>query len=136
MHLLKQFVVGYLIGIALVAVVCTLSLTAHCAISKRHNSSVGVPMYQDNPMTYKAGAITAVAYVANGKGLAVRVQPIGTYGLFTEDVLFCGVPVEKFLNQSNPMVLTYRTKASHMIEGIGCHDLVSVDSLKPKERVE
>ena len=124
------------------AILCVLSMlafivlllnSAQGAVGKKHDNSIGNIMYFDNPFTYKAGAVTAVAYVSEGKGLVVRMQPIGTYSLFTEDLLICDVPVEKFQNMSNPMVLTYRTQAHRIVEGIGCHELISVDSLKPKE---
>ena len=105
------------------------------AVSKKHDNSIGSLMYMDNPMTYKAGAITSVAYVGH-EGLSVRMQPIGTYGLFTEEFLFCDANPDRFLNQTNPMVLTFRTKASRMIDGIGCHELVNVSSIKPKERIQ
>jgi hypothetical protein len=104
------------------------------AVGKRHDNSLGTMMYMDNPMSYVAGLVTAIAYVDEGKGIVVRVQPIGTYSLYTDEKLFCNPgAVEKFKNVGNPMVLTYRTKASRLIEGIGCHELVSVDGLKPKE---
>jgi hypothetical protein len=133
LRLLKQFVGGYLIGVALAVVVFLFATYAHCAVSKKHNNSIGTVMYMDNPMTYKAGAITSVAYIGH-EGISVRMQPIGTYGLFTEEFLFCGLDIEKFMNQTNPMVLTFRTKASRMIDGIGCHELINVSSIKPKER--
>lgn len=121
---------------ALITAVAFLCIGAYCTTTKKtHGDSIGVLMTQDNPMSYKAGSVIAVAYVAKDKGLVVRMQPIGTYGLFTEDILFCYVPVEKFLNKTNPMVLTYRTKADRMVENIGCHELISVDSLKPKEKI-
>ena len=126
----KILTIVVLLLVALVA-------TARCSVSTKHENSLGVPMYFDNPMTYKAGAVVAVAYVGEGKGIVVRVQPIGTYSLYTEDLLLCNAQgtVEMFLNKTNPMVLTYRTKASRLIEEIGCHELISVDSLKPKERL-
>lgn len=136
MRLLKQFVWGYLIGIALVAFVALIA-QAHCTATKtQHSNSIGNLMYTDNPFTYKAGAVTNVAFASDGKGLVIRIQPIGTYSLFTEELLFCGDSVDMFLNQDNPMVLTYRTKASHMIEGVGCHELVNVSTIKPKERLK
>jgi hypothetical protein len=116
--------------------VAILVATGHCSISKPHSNSIGSVMYQDNPFTYKAGAVIAVAYVGHDEGLVVRIQPIGTYGLFTEDVLLCTDQVDMFLNKTNPMVLTYRTQASRTIEGVGCHELVDVSSLKPKESLE
>jgi hypothetical protein len=104
------------------------------AVSKKHDNSIGSLMYEDNPMSYVAGSVRSIAYVDGGKAISVRVQPIGTYSLYTDEKLFCGSNVvERFRNVANPMVLTYRTKASRLIEGVGCHELVSVDGLKPKE---
>jgi hypothetical protein len=124
---------GTKVWIAIAILLMCVVATAHCAVSKKHENSIGSVMYMDNPMTYKAGSVRNVAYVDGGSAIVVRVQPIGTYGLFTEEILLCGGnSIDKFLNMSNPMVLTYRTKASRIVEGIGCHELVSVDSIKPK----
>ena len=124
----KQFAKGYLIGVALTIAVFLIASYAHCAVGKKHDNSLGVPMFLDNPFTYKAGAVVAMAYVEGG--IVVRVQPIGTYSLFTEDILLCGSPAQMFSGKTNPMVLTYRTKASRLVEGLGCHEIVSVSSLK------
>ena len=105
--------------------------SGHCAVSRKHNNSLGTVMYTDNPFTYKAGSIVALAEIDGG--LVVRIQPIGTYSLYTEDLLFCGMNPEKFLNHTNPMVLTYRTQASRIVEGIGCHALVNVSSLQTEK---
>jgi hypothetical protein len=116
----------------LVVVVLAFIDFSRCAVGKQHTSSIGATMYNDNPMSYIAGDIKAIAVIEGG--VVVRVQPIGTYELFTDEKLFCGNDVvEKFRNIANPLVLTYRTKASRLIEGIGCHELISVDGLKPKE---
>jgi hypothetical protein len=124
----------YVLEFLVLGVILLLVNLAHGAVGKRHDNSLGTVMYMDNPMSYVAGSVTAIAYVDEGKGIVVRVQPIGTYSLYTEEKLFCNPgAVEKFKNVGNPMVLTYRTKASRLIEGIGCHELVSVDGLKPKE---
>lgn len=90
-------------------------------------------MYQDNPYTYKVGDITDAVSVQYGKGLVLRIQPAYTYSLFTEDILFCGVPLGLFQGKTNPMVLTYKTQASRMINGVGCHELIHVDQIKTKE---
>ena len=115
-------------------VITMLATGAHAATTaaQKHGNSLGVVMSFDNPNTYKAGAVVAVAYVGDrgNSGIVVRIQPSGTYSLFTEDITFCGGP-EKFLNKTNPMVLTYRTKAHRTIDGVGCHELVRVDSLAP-----
>lgn len=134
MRLLKQFFKGYLIGVALAVFVFLTASYAHCAIAKKHDNSLGVVMSFDNPMSYKAGSVVAMAYVENG--LVVRIQPIGTYVLFTEDLTFCGASVEKFMGKTNPMVLTYRTKASRTIEGVGCHDLTNVSSLQTAKELQ
>lgn len=116
----------------LLALFLLFKIESQGAVGKKHENSIGSVMYQSNPMSYIAGSVRAVSYVDGGKAISVRVQPIGTYSLYTDEFLFCG-NAEKFLNAANPMVLTYRTKASRLIEGIGCHELVSVDVLKPKE---
>ena len=61
---------------------------------------------------------------------------MGTYMLFDEAILFCGLPVEKFKGITEPFVLTYKRTASRIVQGIGCHMLVRVDSIKPKENVK
>jgi hypothetical protein len=131
LRLLKQFIGGYLLGVALTIVVFILASTAHCAVGKKHDNSLGVVMEFDNVFTYKAGSVVAVAYVDGG--IVVRMQPLGMYSLYTEDILLCGSPVLLFENKTNPMVLTYRTKASRLIEGIGCHELNNVSSLKTEK---
>ena len=116
----------------LVAIVwLTSSVIASATVGKTHGNSLGVPMYQENPMTYKAGSVSVAGNIA--EGLVLRIQPLGTYELFTEDILICGHHAELFGGKTNPLVLTYRTKASRMIQSIGCHELINVDSLKPKE---
>ena len=128
---LQSFAMGAL-GALLVFLV--LSNTAHCSVGK-HKNSLGTVMYQDNPMTYKAGAVVAMAYAEEGKGLVLRIQPIGTYDLFTEDILVCNddATLPMLLNKGNPMVITYRTRASRLVGGLGCHALVHVDGLKAEE---
>ncbi len=105
-----------------------------CWLPEGCKSTVATPVYQDNPFTYKAGSVSVSGNME--EGIVLRVQPIGTYALFTEDILICGHPAELFAGKTNPLVLTYRTRASKMIQSIGCHELVHVDSLKPQERVQ
>jgi hypothetical protein len=85
-----------------------------------------VIQYQDNPFTYKVGSWSLVGVV--DKNIVLRVQPLATYSLFTEDILFCGQP-DLFEGKKNPLVLTYKTRASHAVQGIGCHDLIRVDEM-------
>jgi hypothetical protein len=123
---------GYiLLGlIALLFLVWPLFL--HAAIAKKPGrDSIGALVYQDNPFTYKAGTVSVSGNLENA--VVFRIQPIGTFALFTEDVLICGHPADLFTGKTNPLVLTYSTKASRVVEGVGCHTLVHVDSLSTHE---
>lgn len=134
MRLLKQFAVGYLIGVALVAVVFLLTSAAHCAVGKKQSNSLGVPMFQDNPNTYLYASVLGGSYVRSQQdklGTVVRFQPAHTYSLYTSDILFCGEIGERF-NVRGPVVVTYKTQAKEAIDGIGCHTLVSIDEVKEK----
>jgi hypothetical protein len=95
-------------------------------------------MYTSNPLAYLAGSIaTNQDAVSNVDGnLNVRMSPLGTYMLYDESVLLCGLPMDKFQGITEPFVLTYERVARRTVQGIGCHVLISVDSLKPKEKIQ
>lgn len=103
---------------------------AHGAVSKKHGNSLGVVQYQSNPFTYIEGSISNASLV--GTGVNLRLQPRGVYSLFTQEILFCDYDTvaEKFAGKHGLVVLTYETVAHRSIEGIGCHDLRSVDEIK------
>lgn len=103
---------------------------AHGAVTKKHDNSLGVIQYQTNPFTYIEASITNVSLV--GTGVNLRLQPRGVYSLFTQEILLCNYDnvAEKFAGKRGLMVLTYETVAHRSIEGIGCHDLRSVDEVK------
>ena len=103
---------------------------AHGAVSKKHDNSLGVVQYQNNPFTYLEGSISNVSLV--GTGVNLRLQPRGVYSLFTQEILLCDYDnvAEKFEGKHGLMVLTYETVAHRTIEGIGCHRLVGVDEVK------
>lgn len=117
-----------LVTMFLFALLAGLLTNAHCTVTAQHNNSVGVVMDNNNPMTYKAGTVSVSGNVK--ASIVLRIQPIGAYSLFTEDILICGHPAILFSGKANPLVLTYRTKASRIVDGIGCHELVHVDSLR------
>ena len=96
--------------------------------SKGSHNSLGVLTYQVSPYSYEAGAVLT-GYNIDGKGLLLKVQPLGTYAAYSEEILFCGTSTEKLDGKHNPMILTYKTRASRMIRGIGCHELVRVDEI-------
>lgn len=121
--------------ILFVLAVLTIGLTgfAHGAVSKKHDNSLGVVQYQTNPFTYVEGSISNVSLV--GTGVNLRLQPRDVYSLFTQEILLCDYDnvAEKFAGKRGLMVLTYETVAHRSIEGIGCHNLRSVDEVKEEK---
>jgi hypothetical protein len=103
---------------------------AHGAVSKKHDNSLGVVQYQSNPYTYFEGSLVSGAIIEPGVNL--RFQPRGTYNLFTQEILFCDYDTvsQKFSGKQGLLVLSYETVAHRTIQGIGCHDLRSVDVVK------
>jgi hypothetical protein len=140
LRLLKQFVKGYAIGVALALAVLFIATYAHCSTTpKKSDTTCWLPegcvtQYQDNPYTYKAGTVSTVG--APDDAIVIRIQPLATYSLFTEDILFCDADRVALLGSGkhNPVLLTYKTRASHMVQGIGCHDLVRVDEFKESKQ--
>ena len=103
----------------------------HCTTTSSRSNSIGTVQYQENPFTYKVGSVVGAFEVKNSApDMVVRVQPLATYSLFTEDILICGEPVDMLQGKKNPLVLTYETVAHRTIEGIGCHRLVGIDEVK------
>jgi hypothetical protein len=105
---------------------------AEAAILK-HNNSLGVVQYETNPFTYKAGSVVTGFSVEDGKGLVLRMQSLGTYGLFSEDVLLCGNPLVMLNNKTNPVVLTFETVSHRSVNGVGCHELIKVNEIRQEE---
>jgi hypothetical protein len=126
---IKAFVWGAVItGVLLAANYC------NAATKTKEQKTCWLPegctvQYQDNPFTYKPGAVSVSGIVDDA--VVIRVQPLATYALFTEDILLCDrANVEqKFENKHNPVVLTYKTAASRLVQSVGCHELVRVDEL-------
>jgi len=88
-----------------------------------------VAQYTENPYTYKVGTVSAAGIPEDA--VVLRIQPLATYSLFTEDILFChrSAIAPMFEEKHNPLVLTYRTQATRIIDGVGCHTLVRVDEM-------
>jgi hypothetical protein len=130
---LKDFYYGFrYLGVILGMV--TLGICATTSTAK-HKDSLGVVMQQTNPNTYVAGNVTNVEFAGKPEnyGMVVRVQPLKTYTLYTEELFFCGDPSELFAGHRNPMVLVYETVSHHMVEGIGCHELQGVRDVLPEK---
>ena len=87
-------------------------------------NSLGVKETYQNPNTYLL-ALPVDGKVLDGRFTNIRFQPYESPVLFDESILFCGDVTEEFMDKPGPLVITYRTQASGMFEGIGCHTLVS-----------
>jgi len=93
----------------------------------KHNS-IGFLPYQDNPYQYLA--VDRVIGVANVDGnLSLRVHPLGTFMLFDQNLLICGLPIDKFQTVHGPFVMMYERQAHRMVQGIGCHNLIRVNGV-------
>jgi len=131
----------YLLIIMLLAMLFAFALMgigiAHGATtSKNVSNSLGAVPYQSNPYMYLAGSLVHNGTVftdVNGN-LNVRINPLGTYLLYDESILFCGLPIEKFRNITEPFVLVFRRQAHRAIDGIGCHELVAVFNVVPQKQ--
>lgn len=127
---------GALVGlaqfVAIVAVLLAFMIaTGHCATTSKRNNAFGAVTYNENPNTYVAGSVTNVSVVGNYDGIVFRIQPLGTYQLFTQDILFCPQGVTTALqNKRNPVVITYERAAHRTVQGIGCHKLLHIDNLE------
>ena len=129
-YLLTLFGLAALITLFVLAV----STFGH-ATTTQHRNSLGVPMYTVNPYIYEA--VIAVTNVSEINGnLNLRVRPVGTYLLYDETVLLCGLPLDKFQGVSEPFLMTYERQSHETVRGVGCHELLRVDSLIENTRIQ
>ena len=122
---------------SVITAILLLANAAHCqpVTTKPQTNSLGVLQYNDNPLMYEA--VQTIAEVTEVDGnLNMRVKPVGTYMLYDDIVLLCGLPTEKFNGVTEPFLMTYRRQSSHMVRGVACHDLLRVDSIVPNERIK
>lgn len=119
-----------LMAFAIPLIILALIGLARCmTTSGARSKELGTTSYTENPFTYAVGKVYAVGYVDDS--ITLRVQPLATYGLFTEDILICNRDrvIPMFQGKHNPLILTYKVRASRAVRGIGCHDLVRVDEM-------
>jgi hypothetical protein len=131
--------ISYWIRIFFAASVITAVLllvnAAHCSTGDKHPNSLGTLSYNDNPLMYEA--VQTIAEVTEIDGnMNMRVKPVGTYMLYDDIVLLCGMPIDKFSGVTEPFLMTYRRQSSHMVQGVACHELLRVDQIVSKERVK
>ena len=117
---------------AIITAVLLLANAAHCqpVTTKPQTNSLGVVSYTENPNLYILGNVVEGFDISDGAALNLRIQPLGTYALFTQDILMCGMPLDKFEGKRNPVAITYARRATRMISGIGCHPLLRVDEVQ------
>ena len=108
-----------------------LATYAHGATTSKQPNATGFVQYTENPLMYVAGSLSQTQNnIANIDGnLNLRMKPLGTYMLYDESILFCGMPLDKFKGISEPFVLTYERVGHRTVQGVACHDLVRVDSV-------
>ena len=122
---------------SVITAVLLLANAAHClpVTTKPQTNSLGTLSYNDNPLMYEA--VQTIAEVTEVDGnMNLRVKPVGTYMLYDDIVLLCGMPIDKFSGVTEPFLMTYRRQSSHMVRGVACHDLLRVDSIVPNERIK
>jgi hypothetical protein len=123
-----------LLAIFMLVTILVLCGRGHCMTTSKHQDRISVIVEQTNPNSFIAGSVTNVEFAGNPEnyGMVVRVQPLKSYILYTEDILLCGNPSDEFAGHRNPMVLVYETQSHHMVEGIGCHELRAVRDVVPE----
>jgi hypothetical protein len=124
-------------AVSVITVVLLLANAAHCqpVTTKPQTNSLGVLQYNDNPYVYEA--VQTIAEVTEVDGnMNLRVKPVGTYMLYDDIVLLCGMPIDKFSGVTEPFLMTYERAAHHRVRGVACHDLLRVDSIVPNERIK
>ena len=131
--------ISYWIRVFFAAFVITGALllvnAAHCSTGDKHPNSLGTLSYNDNPLMYEA--VQTIAEVTEVDGnMNLRVKPVGTYMLYDDIVLLCGMPIDKFSGVTEPFLMTYERRAHHMVQGVACHELLRVDQIVSKERVK
>ena len=122
---------------SVITAVLLLANAAHCqpVTTKPQTNSLGVFQYNDNPYIYEA--VQTIAEVTEVDGnMNLRVKPVGTYMLYDDIVLLCGLPIDKFSGVTEPFLMTYRRQSSHMVQGVACHELLRVDQIVSKERIK
>jgi hypothetical protein len=118
-------------SLVLILLVSLFAATAHCTVTAKQPNGLGTLSYQTNPYVYEAVLDIAQADSVDGN-LNLRVKPLGTYMLYDDTILLCGAQatIDKFEGKGMPFVMTYERRSHHLVNGVGCHELVRVDEIK------
>lgn len=129
--MLERGVAAIITVLSLIAMLCFCMVAlGHAETTKARPNSLGVPQFIANQYSYLL-ALPLDGQVLDGKYTNIRFWPYGTPALFDESILFCGNTTEAF-DKAGPVVVTYRTQASRVYQGVACHDLLSVFEVPAK----
>jgi len=103
-------------AVSVVTAILLLANSAHCSTTKPQTNSLGVVQYTENPYLYEAVQNLAEVTEVDGN-MNLRVKPIGTYMLYDDIILLCGLPIEKFTGITEPFLMTYERRAHRMYGG-------------------
>jgi hypothetical protein len=119
----------------LITGVLLLSQFGHCSTTSSRENSLGTISYKSNPLMYLAASLSTNGNAVDeiDGNLNLRLKPVGTYMLYDESILFCGYPTDKFEGVKEPFLLTYERVSHHNVQGVGCHNLVRVDTVVLKK---
>ena len=126
---LERGVAATITVLSLIAMLCFCMIAlGHAETTKARPNSLGVPEEMHNSYTYLLG-LPIDGQILDGKDTNIRFWPYGTPALFDQTILFCGI-TDAFNGKTGPVVVTYRTQASRVYQGVPCHDLKSVFEIK------
>lgn len=117
---------GYMFVVLLL--VMALVSTARCAVSARPNS-LGVFQTYENPWSYMVGSPVRVnLYESKGHYYTnVEFKALGASMLNTVPILFCEDEQAAFAD-GQLRAVTYRIRATRSFQGIGCHEILPIQS--------
>jgi hypothetical protein len=129
--LAAKIVLSWIVGRVIVGLFILISTgLSHGETTRPRPNSLGVVQEMSNPNTYLFANALDTTYMRDSEERVysnIRFQPYGTPSMFDESVLFCG-GIE--LPANTPMIFVYKSRASRMYRGIGCHEFVSAFEVK------
>jgi hypothetical protein len=119
-----------------IVIMWMLSVGMFAAIpGKQKPNTFGAVTYQTNPYMYEA--VNEVAEVSNVEGnLNLRIKHVGTYMLYDENILICGLPIDKFQGIGSPFLMTLERVSHRAVGGVGCHELIRVNEIVPTKGLQ
>jgi hypothetical protein len=132
--------VNFLFMIVLsIAIVLGLSTLGHCRVaSKNDPNATGFIPYTQRPIQYLEGSIIEGNIHNEGTDVhprlltTLRIQPTGTFALFTEDYTFCGNIKKDVDGKVGTVVFAFSSVMHHS----DCYDLYSIHTVKSEEPIQ